>query len=1835
MKSPSGITCDASGNIYVADNANQRIQEFTNAGVFISTWGVAGGNPISLALDASANVYVVQYQRVQKFTNSGTFLQRFGNDGTADGQLNQSFAAAMSSNGSVYVTDRGNNRIMVYNPDGTYQAKWGTLGTGNGQFTNLLSVSIDSVDNVYVGDETRIQKFTTSGTFITSFNAVANHIAFDAAGNIYTAGLLNNKIVKYSPTGTILLSLGSYGGGTGPGQFNSPMSIDLDSYGNIYVVELGNTRVQKLTPAGTYITSWGTTGPINEQLIGPYGMIVDDDNCVLVADPGSSNIKKYSSTGTFLTSFGNRGYDQGSFINPQSINKALNNKILIADPNKTNVQLFDRIKSNQTITFNTLTTKTYGASAFTLGGSSDSGLPLTYTSSDPTIASVSGNSVTILKVGTVTITASQPGNYMYNPAAINVSQTLTIGKAPLSVTADDKTRNTCSANPSLTYSISGFVNSETASVLSGLPTLSTTANGSSSAGPYLIQILPGTITSGNYSFNFINGTLQIVQSDVTITNSLPSSLCTGYSFDVIYSLCGSVNAGNVFKVQLSDISGTFGSPLEIGNLNSLSSGTINCTLPAVLTESVSYKARIISTNPSAIYAEYALPISILLSPAINTFAGSTVLCGNAQNKAFSVSSAESLTYLWTLPSTVTVSGALNQNSISLNFNSINSSEMIKVKGLKSNGCYSNEISSSITIQAFPAAPIFTGPSAVCEYDQNKIFSIPATAGSSYVWTNPAASTVNGAGNASQITLSFTNYTTGGALTVQEINSFGCVGALGSLNIAANLKPALTSITGNATPCGNAIGEAYSINTIAGVTYTWTPTVGGIIAAGQGTSSVTTNLMSGTNLSGTLSVQATNNATGCINSDSKTLTYKAFPSFTGANSIVGPLVACSISQQLSFYPAPNDGNTLLWTIPSYAHFVNAGDATYAFPNIVLDQYKTLPVTLTIFRTSTGCSTSRTVIVDTANFNPVIVGPDYVCDVPSPTYLTNSYSVVNIPGATYLWSKGANQANATTSLNQSSVSFQFQFANGSPISLTMTYKGCQKTVTQSVSRKGGTYPYLSISGPEFVCNNAANSLVSIPVTFSLNNKKSGYIYKWSNQYAPVFTGNAFTMNVKPVVDFQTASSIIVTEVDPADGCYVSKTDKTIKGYKGTPFPYGNTSFCADTSSQVISVINPNPLSSYQWDVSSGVNIISGTNTSNIKVKFDAGTSVAYYGVLETNEIGCISNKGVFAASSQSGRYSSSDAEISCASSDFIFPVQAPYLPSNLNKIEFCFSYNTQYFSLNTTMPYTLVNLAGSTVAPLTVNVTETTPGQIIFTAQSATGTTLKGNDYLFNMNLIPNFTNFVPGTVTNISSCFIRETQTNGTISNCYSINAQIKSRAVNTSLHGTLVRTRSGLDIPLGYDSFTPSKYLPTVIAGSSSSACTGLTSAFYPDINGKFTYDPGAGSFLYLNRGIPASTNVATYINSMDVYHLNLLLQGYGGLIASGLEMFDLLAADVNQDSKLDNADVNGITVRSFGGSFNQVNGLNRDWIFVRNSDLSLPAFNKKVYAPDLPSGQIKYDPATSLPVIPTCQSIITKTNSSCTDIPDEIYHGVLLGDLDFGSSSGYFLNQPNTSMRMAAGNTLETASIKVDLSSSTVLSNGNLQVPIMVFASDTGLTFDLQLDYDQSKISIVDITAGSAMIDSILDFSWIIFQNSELRLMGYITDSIRLLSNYPLLYAEVNLNGNPLSTSLFGTSKLALINGLPAEGIILNATIATSVNKGNILESVALHPNPSSGLVTVSGISANYDYSIKNSLGTEVRREENLSVDQIDFKELADGVYYLTISSSGLYKTFKIVKLN
>ncbi len=163
----------------------------------------------------------------------------------------------------------------------------------------------------------------------------------------------------------------------------------------------------------------------------------------------------------------------------------------------------------QTITFPDIAVKGYGDATFTLNATASSGLAVRYVSSDATVATVSGSTVTIKKTSAFTvISAYQDGNATYAPATPIPQLLVVCPKATLTVTAADKTIDSGTATPAFTYSITGYKNSETSSVVSGTPAFQSLAS-LLSTGTYPILINKGTLTATNYDFQLVDGKLTV------------------------------------------------------------------------------------------------------------------------------------------------------------------------------------------------------------------------------------------------------------------------------------------------------------------------------------------------------------------------------------------------------------------------------------------------------------------------------------------------------------------------------------------------------------------------------------------------------------------------------------------------------------------------------------------------------------------------------------------------------------------------------------------------------------------------------------------------------------------------------------------------------------------------------------------------------------------------------------------------------------------------------------------------------------------------------------------------------------------------------------------------------------------------------------------------------------------------------------------------------------------------------------------------------------------------------------------------------------------------------
>jgi streptogramin lyase len=214
---PYGMTIDASGNIYIADQADNHIRKITPGGLVSSIAGSKKGYA----------------------DGTGTAALFDGPEGVA-----------IDATGNLYVTDTYNNCIRKITPAGVVTTRAGNPTKGYADGTGTAA----------------------------SFNYPTD-LVIDASGNLYVTDLYNYRIRKVTPAGVVTTFAGNsnYFSADGVGtsaNLDEPINIAIDNSGNLYVAQTDNL-IRKITPNATVTTVAGTASPLTSSFEMPRGMFVD------------------------------------------------------------------------------------------------------------------------------------------------------------------------------------------------------------------------------------------------------------------------------------------------------------------------------------------------------------------------------------------------------------------------------------------------------------------------------------------------------------------------------------------------------------------------------------------------------------------------------------------------------------------------------------------------------------------------------------------------------------------------------------------------------------------------------------------------------------------------------------------------------------------------------------------------------------------------------------------------------------------------------------------------------------------------------------------------------------------------------------------------------------------------------------------------------------------------------------------------------------------------------------------------------------------------------------------------------------------------------------------------------------------------------------------------------------------------------------------------------------------------------------------------------------------------------------------------------------------------
>ncbi len=324
LNQPPFVTFDGAGNLYIADEFNNRIRKVDKSGIITT---VAGNGAAGFAGDGGPAINAV---------------------------LNRPIGVNFDPAGNLYIADTVNQRIRKVDTSGTITtfAGSGALGFGGdgGQataasFYNPVRTVADALGNVYVADQSehRIRKINAAGIISTlagngvgtpatgaysgdggpATSASLNNptaVAVDAAGNVYFSDQFNHRIRKVTISTGIITTIAGIGtagfsGDGGPAvgaSLNFPGGMVLDPAGNIYFDDDANHRVRRIDTSGIITTVAGNGsvgfsgdgGPATSaQLNGEFGVALDASGNLYIADILNNRIRKVTAARTpFLTS---------------------------------------------------------------------------------------------------------------------------------------------------------------------------------------------------------------------------------------------------------------------------------------------------------------------------------------------------------------------------------------------------------------------------------------------------------------------------------------------------------------------------------------------------------------------------------------------------------------------------------------------------------------------------------------------------------------------------------------------------------------------------------------------------------------------------------------------------------------------------------------------------------------------------------------------------------------------------------------------------------------------------------------------------------------------------------------------------------------------------------------------------------------------------------------------------------------------------------------------------------------------------------------------------------------------------------------------------------------------------------------------------------------------------------------------------------------------------------------------------------------------------------------------------------------------------------------------
>lgn len=213
---PHGLRVDRQDHVWVTDNGDHQVMEFSNKGELLLTLGVKGqagtddrtfNRPTDIAFAANGDFYVSDgygNSRVVKFSHLGKYLLSWGHPGSKPGEFRIPHSVAVDSHGTVYVSDRENNRIQIFDSNGKFLRQWTHLGATQNIFITpqdqmWVITHRDNIENItYDTLAGRIMHIDLqSGKILGAMESPGHWINVSRTGEIFIGSLTGNVFRWY------------------------------------------------------------------------------------------------------------------------------------------------------------------------------------------------------------------------------------------------------------------------------------------------------------------------------------------------------------------------------------------------------------------------------------------------------------------------------------------------------------------------------------------------------------------------------------------------------------------------------------------------------------------------------------------------------------------------------------------------------------------------------------------------------------------------------------------------------------------------------------------------------------------------------------------------------------------------------------------------------------------------------------------------------------------------------------------------------------------------------------------------------------------------------------------------------------------------------------------------------------------------------------------------------------------------------------------------------------------------------------------------------------------------------------------------------------------------------------------------------------------------------------------------------------------------------------------------------------------------------------------------------------------------------------------------------